>query len=404
MKKIICLFIVSILMFNLVGCGKKKSVGENENNFINDEDNNYEYYSFLTKDGEGLKFNMTADEFLNKFNRYMSTNDINSNVYFSNFSYQDSTTNYNGTVTDLYLYPISHNGINMYIGLGKENKGNKLTGISLSVVNMESHLNNPNAAATIMANYFFLVESLGVPRNDSDKMYKELLENVNNTGKYCTYYKGLLLMESDSNFNIFPYTAEQYKEIDDYLNVLENDRAANVKSSSNEGIKFYDYKNSELLNQNDIVSAEAVSVSMSTEGDKRWYVRIYFNEDGRKKFTSATDGILKYSKENRYISIKINGDIIACPAINQKSEDDNVIIMGNFDEDSATALAKKIEDVINEDKNNNEIKYRVRKSANDPTTQIGAFRDLNNAKNTADKYKNDGYKVYDMNGNIVYIP
>lgn len=47
-----------------------------------------------------------------------------------------------------------------------------------------------------------------------------------------------------------------------------------------------------------------------------------------------------------------------------------------------------------------DVKYRVRKSANDAASQIGAFVDINNAKALADK--NSGYKVFDMSGNLVY--
>lgn len=46
--------------------------------------------------------------------------------------------------------------------------------------------------------------------------------------------------------------------------------------------------------------------------------------------------------------------------------------------------------------------YRVRKTATDAKTQIGAFTVLDNAKKLADK--NIGYKVYDVSGNVVYTP
>ena len=44
--------------------------------------------------------------------------------------------------------------------------------------------------------------------------------------------------------------------------------------------------------------------------------------------------------------------------------------------------------------------YRVRKSWGDASSQIGAFKDLNNAKKLCDK--NPGYKVYSANGTVVY--
>ena len=46
--------------------------------------------------------------------------------------------------------------------------------------------------------------------------------------------------------------------------------------------------------------------------------------------------------------------------------------------------------------------YRVRKSWADAKSQKGAYKVLKNAKACADK--NEGYSVYDWNGNVVYVP
>ena len=48
------------------------------------------------------------------------------------------------------------------------------------------------------------------------------------------------------------------------------------------------------------------------------------------------------------------------------------------------------------------VLYRVRKSANDASSQIGAYRVLENAKAEADK--NEGYKVFNQDGKLVYDP
>ena len=48
--------------------------------------------------------------------------------------------------------------------------------------------------------------------------------------------------------------------------------------------------------------------------------------------------------------------------------------------------------------------YRVRKSANDAATQIGAWKNLASAKDQANKNAAKGYKVYDSNGKLVYEP
>lgn len=50
------------------------------------------------------------------------------------------------------------------------------------------------------------------------------------------------------------------------------------------------------------------------------------------------------------------------------------------------------------------ISYRIRKTADDSSTQIGAFSDLERAKAFAKSHATDGYKVYDMYGNIVFEP
>ena len=49
-----------------------------------------------------------------------------------------------------------------------------------------------------------------------------------------------------------------------------------------------------------------------------------------------------------------------------------------------------------------DIIYRVRKSQNDAKSQIGAFCNLDNAKNLADK--NRGYSVFDTRGKLIYTP
>lgn len=50
------------------------------------------------------------------------------------------------------------------------------------------------------------------------------------------------------------------------------------------------------------------------------------------------------------------------------------------------------------------ISYRIRKSADDSTTQIGAFSDLDRAKAFATTHAADGYKVFDMYGNLIFQP
>ena len=60
--------------------------------------------------------------------------------------------------------------------------------------------------------------------------------------------------------------------------------------------------------------------------------------------------------------------------------------------------------VAYEVKKNVEHLYRVRKSWADTGSQIGAYKDLQNAKDMADSKAKEGYKVFDENGVVVYTP
>lgn len=50
------------------------------------------------------------------------------------------------------------------------------------------------------------------------------------------------------------------------------------------------------------------------------------------------------------------------------------------------------------------IIYRVRKSAYDAESQIGAFNYIDNAIRLADQRSSEGYEVYDQYGNLIYAP
>ena len=87
-----------------------------------------------------------------------------------------------------------------------------------------------------------------------------------------------------------------------------------------------------------------------------------------------------------------------CPGIIGWNEDSgNVTEWKHFKERISGGTAKT------DDKTDTKKQiYRVRKTATDAKTQIGAFTVLDNAKKTADK--NSGYKVFDVSGNVVYTP
>ena len=74
--------------------------------------------------------------------------------------------------------------------------------------------------------------------------------------------------------------------------------------------------------------------------------------------------------------------------------------MDGFRKDVKAAMGCQEED--KETAAESEKWYRVRKSWEDAKSQKGAYKVLKNAKACADK--NEGYSVYDWNGNVVYAP
>jgi N-acetylmuramoyl-L-alanine amidase len=53
---------------------------------------------------------------------------------------------------------------------------------------------------------------------------------------------------------------------------------------------------------------------------------------------------------------------------------------------------------------NDNVWYRVRKTWTDASSQIGAFHELEGARELADSKVNEGYKVFDESGTAVYVP
>ena len=76
----------------------------------------------------------------------------------------------------------------------------------------------------------------------------------------------------------------------------------------------------------------------------------------------------------------------------------------NDDYSSKTIKPEMDENIRNIPANDKQVYYRVRKSAGDAESQIGAFNSFDNAKRLAESRKNEGYKVYDMDGNLLYVP
>ena len=61
------------------------------------------------------------------------------------------------------------------------------------------------------------------------------------------------------------------------------------------------------------------------------------------------------------------------------------------------------EDII-QNPSSDQVKYRVRKGSYDSKTQIGAYANYPKALESVKDRANEGYKIFDMDGNILYDP
>lgn len=97
-----------------------------------------------------------------------------------------------------------------------------------------------------------------------------------------------------------------------------------------------EYSSSELiLDNNDIDSAEPMMIS----GTNEFLASVKFNEDGCRKLDEVTGELVGTDVP---LSIWFDGELISAPLVNTRISDGNANISGNFDLESASDLAKKI--------------------------------------------------------------
>ena len=162
---------------------------------------------------------------------------------------------------------------------------------------------------------------------------------------------------------------------------------------------YEDYGISDKIDEiNDVISKSA-EASDTFDSIKGYY------ESG--KFDSAVS-LMDYVDEDYLSSAEKTelGKIRTQIESNGLSKNRKTVQSGN-QPDKSERIAENSEKETEKPKNENKpsdsgVKYRVRKSADDAESQLGAFSELDNAQRLADE--NGGYAVYDMDGSLVYQP
>lgn len=95
-----------------------------------------------------------------------------------------------------------------------------------------------------------------------------------------------------------------------------------------------------IVEGKNVVSAKAMYGPLDQTSGNQWYVSLKFDSTGAKQFAEATE---KLAASKGSISIWMDETVISSPTVNSTIPDGEATISGSFDEESAKALASKIE-------------------------------------------------------------
>ena len=111
-------------------------------------------------------------------------------------------------------------------------------------------------------------------------------------------------------------------------------------------LKFLDSNGQEFMSGSDVKNATAEYGPIegnSTMSKSEHYVSLTFTDEGQKSFATATsEAAAKASSGQNYIDIVMDETVISHASVQQKIDSESCLIHGNFDADSARALASNI--------------------------------------------------------------
>lgn len=116
-----------------------------------------------------------------------------------------------------------------------------------------------------------------------------------------------------------------------------------VSSDAEFVLKVIDKDGNVILNDNDILSCNAMNRKITEYGELEWYLELMLSEEGRNKFKEATKRVSEYPAGENYLAFLVNDQVITNPAVMAEIDSEGMFITGDFTEESAKAL----ETVIN---------------------------------------------------------
>ena len=109
-------------------------------------------------------------------------------------------------------------------------------------------------------------------------------------------------------------------------------------------LEFMDYEGNVVLTGADVQDAYAQfgQTGSTGMGTSEHFITLEFTSEGAQKFAEATARIASVASPNNYLAIVMDGNVISAPSVQSAINDDSCIITGDFDADSARALASNI--------------------------------------------------------------
>ncbi len=125
--------------------------------------------------------------------------------------------------------------------------------------------------------------------------------------------------------------------------VLDTEEAVSVLGATAK-LTFTDKDGNVVLEGgSDVKSATAAYEAVDSTGKKGNVVKLVLTDSGREKFAEATAKVSTYADGENYISIKLDEDVISSPRVSETINSNDCVITGDFDSESAKALAGQIQ-------------------------------------------------------------
>lgn len=263
----------------------------------------------------------------------------------------------------------------------------------------DDFLTREEAATILIRTAQFM--GIGMPENAYDSKVYDDENNISDWAIASVHYchkLGVMIGTSETEFSPQDeYTAEQ--AIATILRLYEKSECKIEKSV----LKLVDKDGNIILTEKDVIECRRYEFSPQGSGPAVMVqaIDVYITDEGRENLKMATKKIAKYSTNENYISVLIDGEEVY--KMNVYDEiDSNVFRIGSLDIMQMDYIAQKINFSLKEEQRN--VKTKAFFSGKENTCEIGFIVENENAFPVSFKSNTSDFidiEIYDSNGEMV---